>query len=101
MGTTLKTKWERRTRASSDAPVRNSSTPCMIHEALLSPGCTLADKTIPGRRSISAYLTIKMRKKESKNENSNNKNNNIYTIINKSNKNNKNKNSNKYDNDSN
>jgi hypothetical protein len=42
MGTILNTKCSLNALASEELPVRKSITPFIIHEELLSPGCTLA-----------------------------------------------------------
>lgn len=47
IGTILKTKWSRSALASAALLVRKSRTPFIIHEALLSPGCTLALRKMP------------------------------------------------------
>jgi len=46
-GTILNTKLSRRALASGALLVRNSRIPFIIHDELLSPGCTLAEKNTP------------------------------------------------------
>lgn len=49
MGTILKMKPSLRLTASGLVPIRNSSVPFITQLALVSPGCTLADRKINGR----------------------------------------------------
>jgi hypothetical protein len=44
IGTILKTNLSRRYPACGESPVKKSIAPSIINEALLSPGCTRADK---------------------------------------------------------
>ena len=43
MGTTRKSSSRRSASASAEVPVRKSRMPCIMNDALLSPGCTRAE----------------------------------------------------------
>jgi len=59
MGTTLNTKLSRRMRARGELPQINSTSPCMVHEAHVSPGCTRAEMQMARRRAIASGLLLK------------------------------------------
>lgn len=52
IGTILKTKFSLSIFASIDGPVSYSISPCIIHDANVSPGCTLPVSAIPRLRAL-------------------------------------------------
>eukprot|EP00964_Phaeocystis_antarctica_P028315 scaffold15967_cov55-Phaeocystis_antarctica.AAC.3 len=58
MGTTRKSSWRRSASASAEGPVRKSRMPCIMNDALLSPGWTRAEMATTRRASMSLCAAV-------------------------------------------